>query len=152
MRLRPGSEPGSVAYILARSSISMVALMAFIRRSHSSRAILSSSERAYRVMPPWPASPNLLKVSILLRILSRLQVYIDFFNLPFAFPSEKLFDTRRPCRTGGYGDNREVRAYAERKAHCFTAVSSMVMSASSCSVTKPLSAGLPQKLERIKTT
>ena len=70
MRFASGSEPGSVAYMHATSSTSMTAPIASILRRNSFLAWIASGEREYLVIPPWPASPNLLKVSILSFILS----------------------------------------------------------------------------------
>ena len=79
MRFASGSEPGSVAYMHATSSTSMAAPIASILRKNRRKNILrrnsflawiASGEREYLVIPPWPASPNLLKVSILSFILS----------------------------------------------------------------------------------
>src|SRR5665647_568844 len=74
-----------VAYILAISSVSIVAPIASILLINSFLAWIASGEREYLVIPPCPASPNLLKVLILSSILFTSQVYIN--SPPFVLKS-----------------------------------------------------------------
>ena len=84
------SEPGSVAYRLAMSSVTTVAPMASIRFLNSARAASASGDSENRVTPPLPVSPNVAKVLILSSILSRLH--------------EITLNSPSLCGRGGSGD------------------------------------------------
>jgi len=66
------SVPAMVAYIFAISSVTMEAPIASMRFTNSFLAAKASSDKENLVIPPFPVSPNLLKVLILSSILSKL--------------------------------------------------------------------------------